>query len=448
MRRLKYISIGCLLTIVLYTNWLVRHTAYPRTYIAGQLVSGKTEKDLNKFLTQAKNSTLRLVVQDRVYNYMYADLGVIIREPVATEQIFAPNRERFPYYLIGFLKSFFVRRDLRPPIEFSDAYFQWLDTHIYDFSLASDSVLVDNLAQEFLFQENSEHYSLDQGSLTNRLLETFGQTDLTIKPVAVRLPNPQKEALIRLNSQLPILWQSPIIIRLTGSKKNLDLALSVNEIKQLVRLELPGRGSEALIDVDQKQLAAQVEEKLRQNKLPIGKSLPTPLIYQRLVKLLRTRWEGKAYSNTLTLALADTKSTLSPKVLGTQTDKRLEVDLGKQRMYLYSGETLFKTYKISSGLEYPTPTGQFSIQNKSPLAYSGIYDVWMPYWMEFTFRKDVNATLGIHELPYRLTDEGQRRTPPVQVIGAPYTGGCIALEPGAAREVFQFADVGTPLVIN
>ena len=70
----------------------------------------------------------------------------------------------------------------------------------------------------------------------------------------------------------------------------------------------------------------------------------------------------------------------------------------------------------------------------------------MPYWMGFEFSKELGAYFGIHELPYFYsgTKKIQR---PREFIGAPNTGGCVALDIGDAKEVYQLANLGTPVVI-
>ncbi len=51
-----------------------------------------------------------------------------------------------------------------------------------------------------------------------------------------------------------------------------------------------------------------------------------------------------------------------PSVLGNTTlEKRIEVDLSKQRLYAYEGERIVYEFPVSSGKWYPTPTGTFKI---------------------------------------------------------------------------------------
>jgi len=131
---------------------------------------------------------------------------------------------------------------------------------------------------------------------------------------------------------------------------------------------------------------------------------------------------------------------------GLAAPKYIEVDISEQRMYLFLDGKMHKTYTISSGLEYPTPRGIFFIKNKYPNAYSGIYHVWMPYWMEFYYHPLLGATFGIHELPYWF-EGGRKVRRPREKLGSPSTGGCISLDFGKAKEVYNFSEVGMPVYI-
>jgi lipoprotein-anchoring transpeptidase ErfK/SrfK len=98
-------------------------------------------------------------------------------------------------------------------------------------------------------------------------------------------------------------------------------------------------------------------------------------------------------------------------------------------------------------LYYPTPPGHYQILNKAKNAFSDIYYVYMPYWMAFYLDPKINAYLGIHELPYWVTNDGQQIRRPRDFLGSPHTGGCISLDVGIAEKVYNWAEVGTKVEI-
>lgn len=114
-------------------------------------------------------------------------------------------------------------------------------------------------------------------------------------------------------------------------------------------------------------------------------------------------------------------------------EKKIEVNLAKQKLSYFLGDVRLGIFPVSSGLYGSTPKGNFTISNKSLKAWSP-YGLWMPYWLGITGKQ-----FGIHELPvwpngYR---EGQDH------LGKPASHGCIRLGIGPAKELYNWAEVGT-----
>jgi lipoprotein-anchoring transpeptidase ErfK/SrfK len=137
----------------------------------------------------------------------------------------------------------------------------------------------------------------------------------------------------------------------------------------------------------------------------------------------------------------------APNTEGEVAEKYIEIDLSQQKMYLWEGGENVAVHRVSSGLYYATPPGHYQILNKANNAYSYIYHVWMPFWMAFSLDPQVNAYLGIHELPYWVDGVGQEIRRPRDFIGSPHTGGCVSLDVGEAELVYNWAEVGTPVWI-
>lgn len=120
--------------------------------------------------------------------------------------------------------------------------------------------------------------------------------------------------------------------------------------------------------------------------------------------------------------------------------KTIKVSLSSQRMNYVIDDTSLATYVISSGMwNLPTPTGEFTIINKSPRAWSKLAGLWMPYWMGFKGGK-----FGIHDLPEwpNGTKEGANH------LGKKVSHGCIRLGTASAKEVYAMTPVGTKLIIK
>lgn len=132
---------------------------------------------------------------------------------------------------------------------------------------------------------------------------------------------------------------------------------------------------------------------------------------------------------------------LAPKIT---EGKYIDVDLGSQYLTLFEDGKSRGSFQVSSGrYDLPTPRGEFQVINKVPLAYSNTYDLYMPFWMAFTY-----AGHGFHELPFWKHRRGVEYKERESNLGTPVSHGCVRLGVGPAEIVYEFADVGTPIVIH
>jgi lipoprotein-anchoring transpeptidase ErfK/SrfK len=125
--------------------------------------------------------------------------------------------------------------------------------------------------------------------------------------------------------------------------------------------------------------------------------------------------------------------------LGLYPGRYIEVNLSQQIMYLIEGNNQIGSYTVSTGAwDTPTPIGTLTINSKDAMAWSSKYGLYMPYW------NDIGGGYGIHELPewpggYK---EGEAH------LGIPVSHGCIRLGVGSAEFVYNWASIGTPVVIH
>ena len=122
---------------------------------------------------------------------------------------------------------------------------------------------------------------------------------------------------------------------------------------------------------------------------------------------------------------------------GKYPGKYIEINLSEQNLYQWEGTNLINTFKVSTGKwSMPTPTGEFSVNNKDPRAYSREYGLYMPWWMSF-----IGSQYGIHELPEwpNGTKEGEGH------LGTPVSHGCIRLGRGSAQTIYDWVEIGTPV---
>ncbi|MFA6160088.1 MAG: L,D-transpeptidase [Parcubacteria group bacterium] len=123
-----------------------------------------------------------------------------------------------------------------------------------------------------------------------------------------------------------------------------------------------------------------------------------------------------------------------------KTGKYIDINLSAQVMSIFEDGKILDSFMVSSGKKgMDTPKMETKIYNKSPRPFSKAYGLFMPNWMAMV----PDGKYGIHELPewpggYK---EGANH------LGIPVSHGCVRLGVGSAKRVYDFAEVGTPVVI-
>ncbi len=117
-----------------------------------------------------------------------------------------------------------------------------------------------------------------------------------------------------------------------------------------------------------------------------------------------------------------------------EDERWIDVDLSLQRTYAYEGESLVRSFVVSTGTwRYPTVTGQYNIYVKytsAPMSGPGYYLPGVPYIMYFY------KGYGLHGTYWHNN------------FGTPMSHGCINLTIDDAEWLFNWASVGTLVNIH
>lgn len=146
--------------------------------------------------------------------------------------------------------------------------------------------------------------------------------------------------------------------------------------------------------------------------------------------------DGDTFEDGLEITMAYSPTSTQP----TRLEKVIFIKLKTQMLEKRVGGIAIKAFKISSGLpKTPTPVGEFKVLNKNPRAWSSSAKLWMPFWMAFSARG-----YGVHELP---------EWPGGKKEGANHLGhvashGCVRLGIGSAKEMYDWASIGTRVIIE
>jgi hypothetical protein len=131
-------------------------------------------------------------------------------------------------------------------------------------------------------------------------------------------------------------------------------------------------------------------------------------------------------------------------VLPVVTDKRIEISISQQRMWVYQDGALIREHVVSTGISNsPTLPGIFQVQTHVLNAYASIWDLYMPHFMGI-YEATPNLMNGIHGLP--ILSSGVRLW--ASVLGQPASYGCIILDLEAAGELYNWAEDGVIVEIR
>jgi lipoprotein-anchoring transpeptidase ErfK/SrfK len=112
----------------------------------------------------------------------------------------------------------------------------------------------------------------------------------------------------------------------------------------------------------------------------------------------------------------------------------IEVDLSEQTLHAYQGNTLLKSFRISSGTsKYPTLPGEFKVFAKYThytMRGPGYYLPDVPYSLFFFKGYSIHGTYWHHN------------------FGTPMSHGCVNMETSAAEWIFDQAQIGTPVFVH
>jgi tetratricopeptide (TPR) repeat protein len=189
----------------------------------------------------------------------------------------------------------------------------------------------------------------------------------------------------------------------------------------------------------------------------LEKVYPRDYSYQDIGSLLyEAHWRQGAIlqeRGQLAEALAEYRRALDIQPYGTEATtrraelvvllKRIEVDISEQRLTAWDGDKLVYNFVCSTGKSgTPTRFGRFSVISKLPEAYGSAWGIRMPYWLGIYWAG--GSENGIHGLP--ILSSGQ--TLWSGYLGQPVSYGCVVLDTWAAKQLYDWAEIGTEVIIR
>lgn len=401
---------------------------WPNTYLSQLNVSFWPKPLLKMFLENKYQGSVELLIDGEKRTVGYADMGVTIDidktmegfktvsvTDLINKWVFSPSRMTL----------------LQPIFIFSEDFEKIAIDKLPKKDVSNEKIVFDKDKGVFDYSVGQRKMKVDTVDLQVKLVTI---SKLRSEPIEVEMVSESddlEKRVAQVNSNLERVRSKPI--ELIIGEANRRVVINPKEILDFLIVETKDLFNTVNVSVSKEKIS----KILADNGVT---KVSADLTIKTISDNLTARYNNEA-PRPIVLG-ADT----GPNTDGTIAKQYIEVDISQQKMYFFENGQLFKAYDVSTGLKYPTPVGNYKIKNKLPMGFSGIFNVWMPWWMAFEYRDDIGAYLGIHELPYRLVD-GQKVYRFGNYIGSKKTGGCVALAPGDSKEVYDKSYEGMDVLV-
>ncbi|MCJ7727246.1 MAG: L,D-transpeptidase [Actinobacteria bacterium] len=122
-------------------------------------------------------------------------------------------------------------------------------------------------------------------------------------------------------------------------------------------------------------------------------------------------------------------------------DFRIEVDLTKQKVFVYYKDNLIRDMICSGGAEqFSTPLGEFKTSQKIEYSWIDRFNMGAYYWIRF-YKKYL-----FHSVPF--DKNGEMITEEYEKLGSPASHGCIRLKLEEAKWLYEKLPLGVTVLIH
>ena len=118
----------------------------------------------------------------------------------------------------------------------------------------------------------------------------------------------------------------------------------------------------------------------------------------------------------------------------------IEVSIASQRLTAWRDGVVVMRFVVSTGRPgYDTPTGHYHVIFKDPMVWSAPWRVWMPWAINW------HGNYFIHQLPHY---PGSSENIGASELGRPASHGCVRVNVGDARRLYDWTKVGIPVWVH
>lgn len=435
------ILLGALVCNILFIAIIITGVfTAPHTFVGATDLGLTTRASAVKTLQAIYETPIQMRIDQQQYELTYEHLGIYL-DPQEALGVLFPNAPASVQSFVSYAKHLTTKQTVEIPLIFSQEFYDFIEKINEEEQKSEDIVYVDQEHKQAILYATKQPYRIDTKEFEDAIRAHFGSHEPILFVPITPTGTSKKETISSANARLASSYATPLTIIVGVGQKNIFLTLSPEDLKRYTTAHVSAGTGDAQFDINTDLLLPDLTTALSVYSVKINAPLVQERVKSGIRNALATRFAGgDAESIKVGIGNGETNTD------GSIAKKYIEVDISQQKMYTFKDGVLVKTYRVSTGKDYPTPVGRFEILNKTGLGFSNIYNVWMPWWMGFSYSNELHAYFGIHELPYFYSGDDKIQRPQ-EFIGAPNTGGCVALDIGDAKEVYQFADIGTPVVI-
>lgn len=117
-----------------------------------------------------------------------------------------------------------------------------------------------------------------------------------------------------------------------------------------------------------------------------------------------------------------------PRAASRRQGRRLEIHRDRAVLLMVEAGDVVRAVHTSTGVGGATPIGDFTVYAKVLMSWSVPFSVWLPYAAYF------RGGIATHES--------------ANVPSYPASAGCVRLPEGEAKRVYDFVEVGTPVIVR
>lgn len=435
----------------------------PGIMIDGYDMAGQNKTAVSTFLQKKYDSYnsegVDLVHGDKIHHFSWSELGVSFDTDGTVDHAFTISHANVPG--LGTIRTlrrvFDHNTNIVPNVVFDTTALNLAyDKIIYpQFSQAPHDATLNITADSVAVVPAQEGMWVMDDQLTELLKQAAGAHLKTVSvPVTERQADIQAPDLVKAKADAENIMSRDIT--LAGGARNVVIAKT--DLATLFTLKTANDGIHASLDNDKlktylhDKVAPKVEQRVTNSVTNPDGSVVTAgkdgltLKIDDSITLINQALAKDAQKQTVQLAV-ETKNKsniiVDPQAGGTAgqfPSKYVEISLSEQRMYLYDGTNFVTSFLVSTGKwSTPTPVGTYAIENKIEVAFSRPFNLYMPKWNAIT----PDGLYGIHGLPYNNSFHEDPNH-----IGEARSHGCIRLGPGNDQYVFDWAPIGTPVIIH